>query len=100
MTSCGTLVRQDSKTEASYRCALINFQHFAEASYQIGHPVPPLPRTPPGDAGDYYSWLKKHGFRNASIRLYLSAIRQYLFWLEASRHLPAKLYMLPRYRRS
>ncbi len=84
----------DSKTEATYRCALINFQHFAEASYRIGHQGPlPSPVLRQETLADYYSWLKKHGFRNASIRLYLSATRQYLFWLEASRQLPTSLHV-------
>jgi len=83
-----------SKTEASYRCALINLQHFAEA-HRLTGPKLPLPSRAlrQETLADYYSWLKKRDYRNASIRLYLSAVGQYLLWLEASRKLPARLHV-------
>lgn len=81
-----------SKTEASYRCALINFQRFMEA----GHLTPKKTPLPPyalrrETLADYYSWLKEESYRNASIRLYLSAVGQYLTWLEASQLISTRL---------
>jgi len=83
---------QRPRTAQAYHTALVNFQTFAEATRLTQEQVPfPSDAFKPETLADYYSWLKKHGYRNASIQLYLSAVGQYLLWLEASRKFPAGL---------
>lgn len=83
-----------SKTEAAYRSALVNFQRFAEATQLTQATTSLTPQALRTETlADYYSWLKQHHYRNASIRLYLSAINQYCTWLEASQCLPAPLHL-------
>ena len=83
---------QSPRTQTSYRTALVNLQSFAEATGLTPKPAPlPADRWQIETLADYFSWLKKKNYRNASVRLYLTAVAQYTLWLEAGQKLPAGL---------
>jgi len=83
---------QNTRTQNTYRYALIRFQQFAEANELTATEIPFAPNLLyPEILEHFLTWLSAAGLKNNSIRTFIAVIKQYLLWLQAERLLPQAL---------
>jgi site-specific recombinase XerD len=78
----------NTKTQDTYRYALLRFQRFAEEEQLT---LPALPLQPAQlykeVLAHFLAWLQNAGLKNNSIRTFIAVVKKYLQWLQAENKL-------------